>query len=246
VASRRAPAILLALLIVLPLWTLGCSSTARYKVLSFFFDGVPPPGSESEAGASGNDRTGRRTPKGGIRSVEQALALGKLKTFPHQPFDQYRCTACHDLERGNQLVLTPEEGLCARCHPGVATRPRFVHGPVAAGACLECHHPHESKIPGILLDDPTRLCLRCHDAEDLSVGDHHRLEAMIAAASAEPEPTAEPQAAPPSDDTDSRKKSQATVERGSCIDCHDPHGGDNRMFVKRTAEARPNQSERGK
>jgi predicted CXXCH cytochrome family protein len=244
VASRRAPSILLALLIAFPLWTLGCSSSARYKVLSFFFDGVPPPGSESEGGASGNDRTGYRKPKRGIRSAEQALALAKPTTFPHPPYEQYRCTACHDMEKG-ELVQTPEEGLCARCHPGVATRPRFVHGPVAAGACLECHHPHESKIRGLLLDDPTTLCLRCHDAEDLSVGDHHRLEAMIAAASTPPDPTAKAGAAPPSGDSDSRK-SQAPVARGSCIDCHDPHGGDNRMFVKRTAEARPNQSDHGK
>jgi predicted CXXCH cytochrome family protein len=241
VASRRAPGILLALLIALPLWTFGCSSSARYKILSFFFDGVPPPGSEKVSDASGRDGTGHRTPKGGIRSVEQALALGRRNIFTHQPYDQYRCTVCHDMERNNQLALTPEDGLCARCHPGVATRPRFVHGPVAAGACLECHHPHESEIKGILLHEATTLCLRCHDAEDLSVGDHHRLEEMIAAATRKPEPPEKPGTAPGEGDPASRK-SETSVARGSCIDCHDAHGGDNRLFVKRTKEEQPNQS----
>jgi len=229
VAARRAPGIFLALLVAFPLLTLGCSSATRFKILSFFFDGVPPPDSEVVGDAAGRDKTGYRKPSSGIRSAEEALALARPKTFIHQPYDRYRCAACHDMERMS-LVMTPEEGLCARCHPGVATRQSYVHGPVAAGACLECHHPHESKIRGILLDEPTTLCLRCHEAEDLSVGKHHRLEAMIAAA------TQKPEAAPATASTGSRTD-EAVGTRGSCIDCHDPHGGDNRMFVKRAGPA---------
>jgi predicted CXXCH cytochrome family protein len=243
VASRRAPRILLALLIAFPLLTFGCSSSARYKILSFFFDGVPSP--ESEAGdAAGGEKTGAPGQSRGAGSALEILARAKPKTFAHQPYDRYRCTVCHDMERG-KLVMTPEEGLCARCHQGVATTPRFVHGPVAAGACLECHHPHESKIRGILLEDATTLCLRCHDAEDLSTGEHHRLEEMIAAAIEKPRTAEKPDAAPEEVDTGS-KTSEADKARSSCIDCHDAHGGDNRLFVKRTKEAPANQPEREK
>lgn len=171
----------------------ACSSTTRYRVLSFLFDGVPPPGSVPSTTTSSG--SGRRGADGGI---EAPAPTAPVRIFSHTPFRDNRCGGCHDTNSG-QLVRRIEEGLCLTCHSAMIAPTRFLHGPVAVSDCTTCHHYHSSPYPNLLLKDATATCLQCHDGDDLAAGDYH-----------------------------------AAMGQRSCIDCHNPHGGEDRFFLKRS------------
>ena len=143
----------------------ACSEPARYRVLTFFFDGVPVPG---QAPAVGYEVVRRELPgsAGGRRAQPSVI------NYTHTPFRKDDCGACHNPTSG-QLFSTDREGLCAGCHRDVPGPARYVHGPVAVSDCLFCHHPHGSAYPGVLVAEATALCLRCHARADLSEGAHH-------------------------------------------------------------------------
>lgn len=167
----------------------ACSETSRYRVLSFFLDGVPPPGSKT---AAVDALAGSPTPTGGI---EHAQPAPPQKIFAHTPYRENRCQGCHDLDSGG-LTRSLDDGLCLTCHAPVVAHP-FVHGPAAVNACTECHHYHAAPFPKLLLIDSTATCLKCHERDDLGSGEHH-----------------------------------ADLDAKECGECHDPHGGNNRYFVK--------------
>jgi predicted CXXCH cytochrome family protein len=143
----------------------ACTEQNRYRVLTFFFDGVPEPGSVPTKGYA--------APEGAL--VDGATAedhAGGYKVYGHTPYKEDRCADCHDILSG-QLARTPEQGLCLTCHVVPAPGARYEHGPVAANDCTFCHHPHVSRYPYVLKYDPHTLCFQCHQAADLSTGQHH-------------------------------------------------------------------------
>jgi len=150
---------------------LACSPETRYRVLSFFIDGVPEPGAsggaEGEGVATGGPE-GESAPGG----PPGAAVAVRRPVIPHPPYRDNRCGSCHDQDSG-QLFSTPQEGLCRSCHTGVPGSLRYLHGPVAVSDCLICHHPHGSPHAHLLLDEPTALCYRCHDHESVAAGAHH-------------------------------------------------------------------------
>ncbi len=88
----------------------------------------------------------------------------------HKPFSE-TCLSCHDPHGGktrNLLKFESANASCEKCHPGVGTKGKKVHGPVAVKACVVCHSPHFSKQADLLLKKPTDLCLSCH--EDMQMG----------------------------------------------------------------------------
>jgi len=169
--------------------SVACSETARYRVLSFLLDGVPPPGSRSALDTGGP--TGRPL----VGTIELPRNPPLQRFVSHTPYRENRCGGCHDAD-GGQLIRPVQEGLCVSCHSKVVAA-RFVHGPVAVNDCTVCHHHHAAAFPNLLLADPVSTCLNCHEREDLSTGEHH-----------------------------------AALDQKTCVDCHNPHGGDNRFFVK--------------
>ena len=126
----------------------SCATATRYKVLSFLFDGVPPPpapGTASQAaGAPGG-----------------AAAAPVLMSRDHGPYAARMCGACHEAAATNALV-EPKDQLCFRCHELRVDR-RYVHGPVASGGCLVCHDPHSSPYRFLLVSDSDSFCFHCHD-----------------------------------------------------------------------------------
>jgi predicted CXXCH cytochrome family protein len=172
----------------------ACSQTTRYRVLSFFFDGVPPPDAPYTEESLRED-----TPVLQEQATELTTIAQRPQIYIHSPFQERRCKDCHDMF-GGRLRRTPAQGLCAECHPEVPGDALYVHGPVAVNACLECHHFHMSRHPHILLENAKDLCLRCHPQKDLIQGEHH----MTIESAAD----------------------------GSCIECHDPHAGSDRLFLK--------------
>lgn len=139
----------------------SCAATTRYRVLSFFFDGVPPlPLAKAPAVAASQPATA---------PVQASV------TFVHGPYAAKLCNACHESGGANGLVA-PKDQLCARCHQ-IELRRRFIHGPLAAGGCLVCHDPHSSSFGHLLVASPEGFCLRCHDRRALVDNPGHRGEA---------------------------------------------------------------------
>lgn len=147
----------------------ACSATTRFRVLSFFLDGVPDPNARPVAvvplGGNGVPKTS---------STEQPRINSRIisRYYAHTPYRDNRCGGCHSIETG-QLVRTIEDGLCVTCHSQLVRGERFVHGPVAVNDCTVCHHHHTAPYPNLLLAPETETCLACHAADDLADGDYH-------------------------------------------------------------------------
>ncbi len=165
--TRQAIAILV-LVFTAALAVSACSQATKYRVLTFFLDGVPEPGAVARDGEGiEKDLSTPSADDGRARRVST-----KPPQYVHPPYRENRCKACHDPET-RQLFSTPQEGLCRRCHTGLPGNVVYVHGPVAVSDCLFCHHHHASTHKNVLLDEPRALCFRCHKRQDLTVGLHH-------------------------------------------------------------------------
>ncbi len=134
----------------------GCEARTRYAVLSFFFDGVPPPEDQASQGTFSAAAKGE-----GNKPKERGSQ--------HGPFAAKMCTACHD-SNTNALVL-PRSELCLKCH--TLQTGRRQHGPVAAGGCLVCHDPHRAANQYLLVAPAREFCMYCHDPKDVYTRDAH-------------------------------------------------------------------------
>jgi len=192
----------------------GCAPEQRYRLLSFFFDGVPPPGAKAKAKALRAMSPEARAAQ--IREErERQRREAAARIFRHGPYASKHCPACHQSQKASAMFIPGRHGpsrgptfgpklryakkdLCRHCHmrfrPEVlARRQRYTHGPVAAGACLRCHNPHQTPHRYMVRVRPIRqICLRCHKAEEIYAAPYH----------------------------------QESAKERDCTDCHDPHGGD--------------------
>jgi predicted CXXCH cytochrome family protein len=136
-------------LVLIIAWS-GCSVKKNYEVLSFFFDGVPDPNAPAP-GAAGQKSVG------GVQLQSPTSVVSR-----HKPFVEQDCKSCHsgggDLAV-NALTNTP----CMACHKETPTQHAVMHGPVASGACLWCHAPHEAALPRLLRARSPDLCVQCHE-----------------------------------------------------------------------------------
>jgi predicted CXXCH cytochrome family protein len=89
---------------------------------------------------------------------------------PHAPVKEKDCLSCHRQtnklhpltgQKSFELTSRPP-ALCTQCHDITPFKQKYMHGPVAAGACTTCHNPHESAEKNLLTDTPQNLCLKCH------------------------------------------------------------------------------------
>ena len=151
----------LMLLVFFVIFLMSCDEAERYKTLTFFFDGVPPPGSTGPQGEPLDsnllepDQTGQ-TPA----------------WYVHEP--RKDCTTCHGKrkQRGfssETYLIAQEPELCYNCHDDYTVSALFVHGPVAVGQCLFCHNPHKSKIEHLLREPEPGLCYQCHDINTIEL-----------------------------------------------------------------------------
>ncbi|MCP4251150.1 MAG: hypothetical protein GY778_29280 [bacterium] len=159
--------VILALTWVVSATGWGCSTDARHRVLSFFFDGVPKPG---DPVPPGSDRSA--VPGADATATDPAARAPRRPIIAHPPYRENKCGSCHNAQTG-QLFRSPADGLCRTCHSDVPGSVRYVHGPVAVSDCLFCHHYHGSPHPALLLEEPTSLCTQCHDRDRLAEGSYH-------------------------------------------------------------------------
>lgn len=134
----------------------GCEATTQYRVLSFLFDGVPPPG-KTEAAA------GRKT-------KTKPEVKEKVRLVEHGPYAAKQCEGCH--LRGSNRLLVPIEQLCYKCHV-IDLEKKYIHGPLSSGGCKICHHPHSSRYPYLLVAEAKDFCFYCHSREDVAKNEVH-------------------------------------------------------------------------
>jgi predicted CXXCH cytochrome family protein len=205
---RRALVVLVpALLLAGGLLLAGCSDLTRYRVLSFFFDEVPPP--------AGIPPEAVRTPPPGAvpwqteaaaerqEQVAQAAEAPPAPPEPakpvffHAPYQRRQCAECHAAEASYQTPIR-EADVCGKCHADHLEwrQDDWVHGPAALGRCTICPDPHKAEHDNLLTAAQPDLCWTCHDSARVMAQSYHRQ----------------------GDVTD-------------CSFCHDPHSAGNRMLL---------------
>jgi len=134
-------------------WICSCTEAEQYKLMTFFFDGVPPLSGTGSAGSGPDETTAGR------------LRRPELHWILHEP--QADCPRCHGDQRqrsfSRQVRLTaPVPTLCYECHARLTPQDGWIHGPVAAGECTLCHEPHRSLNEYLLKKPVPDLCFQCH------------------------------------------------------------------------------------
>ncbi|NIA20532.1 MAG: hypothetical protein GWP05_00880 [Anaerolineaceae bacterium] len=182
----------------------GCSEATRYRTLSFFFDGVPPPeGMEPRTpekvvgpwGVPVDPNAPNLPPRFSEGRPEKEAQPEAV--YYHEPYKKRRCVSCHTPERSYAMV-TPIPGLCMKCHSDVFPREAsdWVHGPAAAGGCQLCHRGHEAPNRNLLPKPEPDLCWTCHQASRVLSRPYH-----------------------------------VDTGRQKCSACHDPHVAGNRLLL---------------
>jgi len=151
--------IYLAVLIFLPL--VACAPASKYRLLSFFFDGVPEPHSDT-AVVAGVDLPMILD----ISQHDSAQVINQTAYFVHEPYRKKECGSCHDQNDVGSLVKL-EPALCYMCHDDFNTKFTSLHGPVDGGYCSTCHLPHMSKNEHLLVGPDNDLCFPCHVKEEV-------------------------------------------------------------------------------
>lgn len=193
----------------------GCSPESRYKTLTFFFTGVPEPGSEL---TDEDESAISRTDVADAKKQKRHNFYLEPKFYTHGPFAANQCEKCHTSNTDRQFRITdaksvidstkkrkrfgprlayPLEKLCISCHSDksdlVARSLNLaVHEPVATGMCVKCHDPHKSARQYMLLGkDTSDLCATaCHSDGELQNTSLHMKE-----------------------------------KNKDCLECHNPHVG---------------------
>ncbi|MBI5139586.1 hypothetical protein HZA26_03180 [Candidatus Nomurabacteria bacterium] len=163
--------------------TIGCDKYTRYKVLTFFFTGVPPI----------DEETVKKEPKITIeKKKRRELPQAEPTSFVHGPFGAGQCNQCHEglssaafrtsakEETKTKITKSWQQGLvpgrlvvpikelCIECHVNKSVQSAFtknlwIHGPVSDGLCTKCHSPHQSPFEFMLIKGKTLdLCTQCH------------------------------------------------------------------------------------
>ncbi|MBI4849980.1 MAG: cytochrome c3 family protein [Nitrospirae bacterium] len=207
----------MSLLCLFSVFIAGCDKYTNYKILTFFFTGVPPLAGKEEPVETG----------GSITKAEQLKKRKDKRDIPsyaHGPYGASQCNQCHStsstatfsrkldtpdknipsvaaLDTVSRLIL-PVKELCIDCHTSKSVSAAFnlglwVHGPVSEGICTACHNPHQSLYPYLLLKGNSKdMCTKCH------------IKGFIM-------------------DTEEHRKDE------DCTSCHNPHVGMNRFLLKK-------------
>src|SRR3972149_2536231 len=126
--------------------------------------------------------------------------------------------------------------VCLTCHESFKEKLKlpFVHTPVRAGDCPDCHNPHTSSYGKLLASNVNRICLSCHDG--IVPGKARSTHKVAAGGNCVkcPDPPRAPRQpggrgpSPPCHKPDAPAFGKAhmgyPVAKSDCSSCHDPHG----------------------
>ena len=134
-------------------------------------------------------------------------------TYQMEPFEKGQCTECHNPHSSSYQKLwlagPSLKQMCFSCHDGKNgsdvkqfSDDAYQMKPYKEGKCDQCHKPHATKDPKLLLGQGNEFCYKCHreyEKNYLPIG-HNK--------------------------ADRNKKSPADAAhgKGTCLNCHVPHG----------------------
>ena len=145
----------------------GCATPEeRHRVLTIFFDGVPP------LHPVELELMPEEFGEGNPPQIARA-AVVNLNASVHGPYAEKECDQCHSSRYSNRLKAEKEE-LCWSCHDREDFAGEVVHGPFEAGFCQGCHDPHRSENEYLLVSDSADLCEGCHVQYDMAAIAEHR------------------------------------------------------------------------
>lgn len=127
------------------------------------------------------------------------------------------CLVCHDPHGAdNPAVLSADPvALCTACHESIAkdmAGATTQHAAVTSGrSCLNCHAGHASDHARLLKKDDQALCFECHD-KVITMKDGSKLRDMKSL-------------------IEKGKSLHGAIPQGSCVACHDIHGGGHRRLL---------------
>jgi predicted CXXCH cytochrome family protein len=142
--SRHSRVFLALLVGWISLLAVGCRLETRYRVLTFFFEGVPPPGA----------------PRAAVERPEGESGLLANPVSFHAAFREGNCEDCH-IDR-KRFLRTPIPQLCWECHDQPTESAPWDHAPARVGDCMTCHSGHETMTPALLIAQGPSLCYSCH------------------------------------------------------------------------------------
>lgn len=139
---------------------------------------------------------------------------------------------------------------CLQCHSDLEEefKAAVTHSPFSEKECFNCHNPHATKHPGLLLHEADKLCFTCHDKEQVLQGAmKHKpveegkcLSCHNAHASSFPKLQKDkvPQTCFSCHEKEgfAGKKVHFPVAEGECMICHDPHSTDTPKLLKEKAK----------
>lgn len=134
---------------------IGCDKVERHKMLTIFFDGVPP--LDMEHLDPNSPEYAEQVKK--LEAVSKASRHGSGKDCKH----------CHE----GGILNKPIPELCYTCHDNYSKHNIYVHAPVLVGDCLFCHRAHESSNPVLLKNKIPDLCYKCHDRKAVVLIENH-------------------------------------------------------------------------
>ena len=152
---------------VFPVIITGCDREARYKILTFFFEGVPPLDGEENA-VETEITTVDKSPQPAVAQKKNiSRILQQRRSSKHDWVAD--CNKCHmgGMGSGKRQLIRPMPDLCYSCHTNYYAAAGYLHGPIAVGECVFCHNPHKTKYVYLQKAPQPELCYRCHVRENM-------------------------------------------------------------------------------
>lgn len=157
----------------------GCTDETRHKILTFFFEGVPPIGGEITSEET------VRTPDDPLKpAAEEKEPVSRRSkqshSTKHEPVSD--CNKCHigGMNSGRRELVEAMPYLCYSCHTNYHEAGAYLHGPVSVGDCVFCHDPHRSKYIHLQKAPQPKLCYQCHVVADMrSIPGHLQMQDTI-------------------------------------------------------------------
>jgi len=167
-----------SVLVLLPM-LIGCDAETKYKILTFFFEGVPDPNAV-DVNSVGRVILNPHAEKTRTVVVTNKPVDKQRRSTRHKPAK--KCNNCHEgkIGLGRRTTIEPVPVLCYSCHTNYHEMPGYMHGPVIVGDCTFCHDAHQSKYVYLQKDREPDLCYRCHMKNDIGsiTGHEDKLEAI--------------------------------------------------------------------
>ena len=140
---------------------------------------------------------------------------------------------------------------CFGCHDAAQFRGRVTHSPVAKQQCDQCHSPHVSRHPGLLLDDQQTLCYSCHPQVAEEVGGskvpHRPVKEGQCSACHAPHASANPALLKQTgaklcygcheEARQNFRVAHKPFAQGDCNACHSAHAGEDYRLLKQSGSA---------